>query len=111
MRGKERLDRDEERLPVSRLDVSEDLGVGTSGRSGRGRLGASPGALAEETNLECSFLGLVEGFNATDSASARFEIIVGRLFPRASFVMVVSVSVLFVGGASKTARVFVDVRS
>ena len=102
IRCKDRLDRDEARLPASRLDVSEASGVGTSGKSGRGRFGASLGALPEETNPECSFVGLGGGFAATDSVSVRIKGARGRPSPSASFVMIVSVLVLFATGAPKT---------
>jgi hypothetical protein len=99
----ERLDR-EEALLLACLSFSSDSGLGTSGKSGRGLLGASPIALPEETNPECNLAGLVDGFNATDSISGSLGVVSSRLFPSASRVMAVSVSVLVVGAGPKIER-------
>lgn len=73
----ELLDREEARLLASRLNRSEDPGLGTSGKSGNGLLGASPGALPEETYPECSFVGLMQGFDRTGSVSGKLDDVKG----------------------------------
>ncbi len=95
VRCDEHLDNEDARLPASRLDLADCVGLAISGNDGSGRLGAFPGDLQSEIFAECDFVVRI-GSVALESLLTEFDGVRDSVFREASIRLIVpSVSELF----------------